>query len=291
MDATPTAESRIAAEAAGEEPRLIVTIEPPKGWLRLSWRELWQYRDLGRMLALRGIQIRYKQALLGGLWAILQPTITAALFTVFFARFLNVKVDGLPPMLFYYAGLLPWTLFAATVTGSASSMVENQQLLTKVYFPRLWIPLSVTGYTVLDMLLSSIILIGLMAWFGQAPAVWAVAAPLILAFCLATAVGLGTLLAALTVKYRDFRFVVPFLVQVMLFATPVIYSLTSVPAPHRWVLSLNPMTGVVTAFRAALFGTPMDLGHLAISCSVGVILLVVGLAYFRQAEDQFADIV
>lgn len=265
--------------------------EPPRGLIGLDWRELWAYRDLARSLALRGLQVRYKQTLLGGLWALLQPLTMMIVFTVVFGRFLGVPSDGVPYPLFAYAGLIGWTLLATTVGGAAGSLVDNRPFLTKVYFPRLLIPVSVVGYALLDTCVASLLLVGLLGYYGVVPGPAALLLPFVLLGILACALGIGVLLAALTVKYRDVKFTIPYLIQVWLFATPVIYPLSQIPERFRAFAALNPMTGLVEAFRSCLFGTPLDARALGISCAVAAVVLVAGLVYFRQVEAHFADIV
>ena len=274
--------------AANRSP--LVTIEPSRGWLRINWRELWAYRDLAWTLAMRNIQVRYKQAVLGSLWAVLQPLAAAGIFTLVFSRLFEKQVEGVPYLLFAFSGMVPWLLFSATVSGAASSLVDNTPLLTKVYFPRLLVPLSVTGYTLLDFLLGLAVLGVMLAAFGVVPGTAALALPLVALGILACAVGCGVFLAAMTVKYRDFRFIVPFMLQLWLFLSPVIYPISALPPHVQGWLRFNPMTGFLEAFRDCLFDTPLDTQGLAISCAMTAVLLLVSLAYFRQVEDYFADI-
>lgn len=283
--------------AANRSP--LVTIEPPRGWLRINWGELWAYRDLAWTLAMRNIQVRYKQAVLGSLWAVLQPLAAAGIFTLVFSRLIGVQVEGVPYLLFAFSGMVPWLLFSTTVGGAASSLVDNTPLLTKVYFPRLLVPLSVIGYTLLDFLLGLAVL-GVMLfvyWIVPTPDAYrivltpaALALPLVALGILACAVGCGVFLAAMTVKYRDFRFIVPFMLQSWLFLSPVIYPISALPESVQGWLRFNPMAGFLEAFRDCLFDKPLDTQGLAISCAMTVALLMGGLAYFRQVEDHFADI-
>ena len=293
---TPKAnrEEPASEPAANRSP--LVTIEPPRGWLRINWRELWAYRDLAWTLAMRNIQVRYKQAVLGGLWAVLQPLVAAGIFTLVFSRLFEKQVEGVPYLLFAFSGMVPWLLFSTTISGAASSLVDNTHLITKVYFPRLLVPLSVTGYTLLDFLLGLAVL-GVMLVVYAMLAVYeivltpaALALPLVALGILACAVGCGVFLAAMTVKYRDFRFIVPFMLQLWLFLSPVIYPISVLPENVQGWLRFNPMTGFLEAFRHCLFGTALDTNGLAISCGVTTVLLLGGLAYFRQVEDYFADI-
>ncbi len=271
--------------------RPFATIEPSRS-LALRPGELWSYRDLLATLALRNIQIRYKQALLGSMWALLQPTLAAVLFAVVFGRVLGVEAgEGVPYLLFAYTGMLAWTFFAAIVSGAATSLVDNAYLVTKVYFPRILVPASVVGYAGLDLLMGVPILAVLMIVLHHQPGLAAPAALLILAGIMICGLGAGIFLSALTVKYRDFRFVMPFLIQIWMFASPVIYPLSAIPERYRDVVAINPMFGLMEAWRALVLNTTVDGRRLAISTAVAVILLLIGLAYFRRVEDEFADIV
>ena len=270
--------------------RPVIVCQPRRRWLEVNWRELWAYRGLWGMLALRDIKVRYKQTLLGGLWAILQPLAAMAIFTVVFSRFVGLRTDGIPAPVFYYAGLLPWTFFAAAVTGASRSVVEGSRLITKVYFPRILIPTSVLGYTLLDFALGAIVFVPLMGWYGVGPGASIVALPVILAGVVLASLGVGVLIAALNVKYRDIRYVAPFLVQLWLFATPVIYPASVIPRRIAWLVDLNPMAGLIENFRACLLNRPLHAESLLISLAAGVVFFGVGFAYFRHVEDGFADI-
>lgn len=280
-----------------------VVIRPSRGWETVDWSELWAHRDLWAILAARDIRVRYKQTLLGASWAVFQPLLAMLIFTLIFGRSLGVA-GALPPdyvarfdsqtvayALFVFTGLLPWTFFANTVTGAANSLVQQSQIMTKVYFPRILMPLGVLGYTGLDLAMSAILLLGFMAVVGAVPTTAILWLPAAAVGIFACAVGSGVFLAAMTVKYRDVRFVIGFLVQMWLFATPVIYPVTVFPERWRWVAHLNPMTGSIEAIRAGLLGLPLDAGHTAVSIGIGLAILGGGLAYFRQVEDYFADIV
>ena len=271
--------------------RPVVVIEPGHGFLRTNWAEWWAFRDLLYTLAWRSVKVRYKQAVLGGLWAILQPVIAAMIFAVVFGRILKVQPEHVPSFLFAYTGLLPWLFFAAIVSGSASSLVDNAQLMTKIYFPRILIPFSVAGHTLIDLMIGSLVLVPALAYYGVIPGPSALALPLIVLGILVFGLGCGVFLSALTVKYRDFRFVVPFLMQIWLFVTPVIYDLERVPERFHWIIALNPMTGLISGFRGCLLGLPWDATNMAISVGVALVMLVGAVIYFRQVEDHFADIV
>ena len=281
---------------AADAPALV--IEPRPGWRAFDLAELWAYRELLYFLVWRDIKVRYKQTVLGAAWAILQPLATAVVFTLFFGRLAHIASDGLPYPIFSYAGLLVWTFFAQGLTQSSASVVGSANLITKVYFPRLVIPLAAVVAGLLDLAVASPLLLVMMAYYKVWPGVAVVALPLVLLLALLTAVGVGLWLAALNVEYRDVRFVVPFLVQLWLFVTPVIYP-ASVVAPHLerlgvpgWVLGLNPMAGVVEGFRWAALGHGAAPVHLiAASAAVALVLCVTGALYFRSVEREFADVV
>lgn len=278
-----------AAEESGPEPSVRV-IEVRSGWIPFDWKELWGFRELLYFLTWRDIKVRYKQTVLGAAWAILQPLMTMVVFTIFFGRLAKMPSDGIPYPVFAYAGLLPWTFFANSVSHAGQSLVNQQHLLTKVYFPRVFVPTAPVGAAFVDFILASCILGLIMAWFGVAPTVLIVLTPVLVLLTAAAALGVGLLLAALTVTYRDFRYVIPFMIQLWLFCTPVVYPVSIVPERWQWLLALNPMGGVVAAFRAALVGGPMNWNHLAISAAVVTGLLLLGAKYFRRTERRFADI-
>jgi lipopolysaccharide transport system permease protein len=269
----------------------VTVIEPPKGWHMLDWKELWAYRELLWVLTMRDITVRYKQTVLGAGWAILRPVVTMVIFSVIFGRLANMPSDGFPYPVFVYAGLLPWTFFAAAIGSCGQSLVGSSHLVSKVYFPRLIIPLSSVGAGLIDLLISTGILLALMLWYSVGWTFHLAAAPLLLLAVLFTALGVGTLLSALTVAYRDFTQIAPFLLQVWLYMTPVIFPVSIVPAHWRWLLYLNPMTGLVEGFRSAFLGKPFDIGSLAVSCAIATVFLVIGVVYFEKVERRFADII
>ncbi len=269
----------------------LTVIEPPRGWRMLDWRELWAYRELLWVLTLRDVKVRYKQTVLGAAWAIIRPFTTMLIFSIVFGHLARMPSDGYPYPVFVYAGLLPWTFFAAAIGASGQSLVGSAHLVSKVYFPRLIIPLSSVGAGLVDLLISTAILLLMMLWYGVGWSLNLLAAPLLLAGVVFVALGVGTLLSALTVAYRDFTHVTPFLVQIWMYVTPVIFPVTLVPERWRWLLYLNPMTGLVEGFRSAFLGKPFDPSGLGISLAIGIALFVAGVAYFEKVERRFADII
>jgi lipopolysaccharide transport system permease protein len=255
--------------------------------------ELWQFRELVYFLIWRDVKIRYKQTVLGAAWAILQPLMMMVIFTIFFGRMAGLSSGDLPYPLFAFAGLLPWTFFSTAISNANNSVVGSEKLITKIYFPRLAIPFGSVGAAVVDFLIAFGMLLVLMAWYGVVPGSGLLLAPFVFAVILLAALGIGTALAALTVAYRDFRYVVPFLVQVWMFATPTIYMQPSQGAQDglRSLLALNPMTGLIAAFRAACLGGPIHWGSFAISTGCVAVMFLIGCLYFRRVEDSFADII
>ncbi len=274
------------------EGALKVIIKPSRGWFSLHLNELWQYRELLYFLTWRDIKIRYKQTVLGAAWAIIQPFLTMVVFTLFFGKLAKIPSEGVPYPIFSYAGLLPWTFFAQAMNQSSDSLVGNAHLITKVYFPRLAVPLSATLAPFVDFCIAFMVLIGMMFYYQIFPTGTLVWLPTFLLLAFATSLGAGLWLSALNVQYRDVRYTVPFLTQLWLFATPVIYPSSTVHGPWRIILGLNPMTGVVEGFRWALLGIGEAPGAM-IYTSMGVSLLLVftGLIYFNRMEKTFADVV
>jgi len=269
----------------------VTVIEPRRGWRSLDLRELWAYRDLLRVLTERDIKVRYKQTVLGVLWAAIQPVMTMVVFSIFFGRLAKMPSDGLPYPIFVYAALLPWTFFANAIAASGNSLVGSAHLVSKVYFPRLIIPLASVGAGLIDFAISAVILLLMMLYYGTGWSLNLLAVPLLVPLVVFTALGVGTLLSALTVAYRDFRYVIPFLVQLWLFATPVIYPASLVPEGWRWLVFLNPMAGIIEGFRSAFLDRPFDLASLAVSAAVAVLFFLAGVFYFEKVERRFADII
>lgn len=282
----PTVSSRIPPAPPARETRVAAT----RGLIAIDWRELWDRRELLGFLVMRDLRVRYKQTALGSAWAILQPAMTVAVFWVVFGKFANIPYDGASYPLFACAGVLPWTLVAAAVTNGGMSLVNQQHLLTKVYFPRMFIPASILGAAILDFSIGMGLLLAIMAVLGQFPGFGALALLPLLVLTVCMSLGVALFLAALTVTYRDFRFVAPFLVQMWMYLSPVAYPASLVPAEYRLLASVNPAFGLITGFRSAALGLPWDLASLGVSCASALLLLAVGLTYFRAVERRFADI-
>lgn len=271
----------------------VTVIVPQRKWLIVDLQDLWAYRELLAFLCWRDVKVRYKQTVLGGAWAILQPLMTMIVFTLFFARLANVPSGGVPYPLFAFAGLLPWTFFANAIGAAGQSVVGSERLITKVYFPRLIIPFAAVGAGIVDFAVACGMLGVLMAGYGIAPSPSLVLAPIMVVGLVLAAAGIGSLLAALNVAYRDFRYVIPFLVQLWMFATPTVYmdSSSLASSEWRWVLPLNPAYGLIANFRAAVLGGAIDRYSLTVSLATATAMFAVGSLYFRTVERDFADII
>lgn len=269
----------------------VTVIERQKGWRTLNMKELWAYRELLWVLVARDIKVRYKQTVLGASWALIQPLATMLLFSLIFGRLAKIPSDGFPYPIFVYAGLLPWIFFANALSSSSNSLVGQQQLISKVYFPRLIIPLSSVGSGLVDFAISSLIMLALMVYFGVGASINLLAVPLLIIAVIFIALGVGTLLSALTVTYRDFRYIIPFMVQFWMFATPVVYPASMFPEKWQWVLFINPMAGLIEAFRSAFLDRPFDLGAIGISAVSAIAFFIAGVFYFEKMERRFADII
>jgi lipopolysaccharide transport system permease protein len=282
-----------SSRASGVELTLpTVRIRPSKGWVALNLNDLWAYRELLYFLTWRDIKVRYKQTALGASWAIIQPLFTMLLFTLFFGKLAKLPSDGIPYPIFAYAGLLPWTFFSNAVTNSGNSLVGSSNLITKVYFPRMIIPGAAVGAGLVDFAIAFVVLVGLMIYYGVALTPSLLALPLLLALTTLLALGVGMWTSALNVKYRDIRYALPFLIQLWMFASPIIYPASLMPQRWRWVLRLNPLTGIIEGYRASLLGrTPFDWPSLGISTVITLAILVYSAYSFRRMERTFADIV
>ncbi len=267
-------------------------IRPAVGWVPLNLAELWEYRELLYFLTWRDIKVRYKQTVLGMAWAVIQPIFMMLIFTIFFGRLAKVPSDGLPYPIFTYTALLPWLLFSRALTDSSTSLVVNERLITKVYFPRLLVPASAVLASLVDFAIAFVLLLGMMVFYGIVPTVAVLMLPLFVLLALMTALGIGFWLSALDAQYRDVRYTLPFLTQFWLFATPVVYPSSLVPEQWRLLYGLNPMTGVVEGFRWALLGkTEAPDAMLAVSATVVLGVFIGGLYYFNRVDETLADVV
>ncbi len=270
----------------------VTKIRPSKGWVPLKTKELWEYRELLFFLAWRDISVRYKQTLLGAAWAIIQPFFTMIVFSLFFGRLGKIPSDGVPYPIFSYAALLPWQYFSSALTNSSGSLVGSANLLSKVYFPRLIIPMASVLPAIIDFMIAFIVLLAMMLFYGIFPTWNVIWLPLFLLLALVTATGVGLWLSAMNVQYRDIRYTLPFIAQLWLFASPVAYPSSMIPEQWRLLYGLNPMAGVIEGFRWALLGTETAPSPLiGVSGLVALILLVSGAFYFRYMEKTFADVV
>jgi lipopolysaccharide transport system permease protein len=274
-----------------ESHQQVIVLEPKGGWRSLGLREVWEHRELLYFFVWRDMKVRYKQTFFGAAWAILQPVLLMIVFSLTLGRLPGVGPSGVPYPLFVFVGLVPWTLFAQSLTGASNSLVSGEGIITKVYFPRLLLPFAAVGSFLIDFFLALVVLGLLMAYFGVVPSLAIVWLPALILMGIGAAAGVGTLLSAVNVRYRDVRYVVPFLVQLWLFATPVLYTSSLIPEPWRVIYALNPMTGVVDGFRWALLGGPRPDDLILASAVATVIILVAALAYFRRAERSFADVI
>jgi len=274
----------------GEAP--ITVVRPSHGWRAVDLRELWQYRELLYFLTWRDIKVRYKQTILGAAWAIIQPFFTMVIFSLFFGKLAGVPSDDIPYPIFNYAALVPWTFFANGLSEASRSLVASAGLIQKVYFPRLIIPFSAVLSGGIDFILAFAVLLGMMLFYGLAPTAAVVWLPLLLLLALVTSLGVGLWLTALNVQFRDVRYLVPFLIQAWMFATPIAYPSSMLDEPWRTLYGINPMVGVVEGFRWALLGTETTPGPIIlVSALVAIGLLIGGLFYFRRMEKTFADVV
>jgi len=269
-----------------------IVIRPSIGWRSLGLKDVWQYRELLYFLAWRDIKVRYKQTVLGAAWAIIQPFFTMVVFSLFFGKLAKIPSDGIPYPLFAFAALVPWTMFANGLSHSADSLVGNANLIKKVYFPRLVIPISSVLTGLVDFLLAFVVLLGMMLYYGSVPTLNVIWLPFFVILALVTSLGTGFWLSAMNVQFRDIRYTIPFLIQFWLFATPIAYPSSLLDEPWRTIYGLNPMVGVVEGFRWALLGTQTAPGAtILVSAIVAGTLLVTGAFFFRRMEKTFADVV
>jgi len=266
----------------------LTVIKPSSGWVSLNLRDLWQYRDLLYILTMRDIKVRYKQTLLGALWAIIQPLFTMLIFTIFFGRLAGMPSDNIPYPLFAYAGLLPWTFFSNAVTNSGNSLVGNSNLITKIYFPRMIIPMASVAAGLLDFLIAFGLLVALLFYYSVGLSVHILMLPVLIVLTSLLAIGVGMWMSVLNVKYRDVRYALPFIVQLGLFASGII---TPIPENWRWFKMINPVAALIEAFRAACFGKPFDWLSLAAAAFLTVAILFYAAYTFKRMEKSFADII
>jgi lipopolysaccharide transport system permease protein len=279
---------------SSERPAAVPTlrIARSKGWVPLKLSELWEYRELLYFLVWRDIKVRYKQTALGATWAVIQPFFTMVVFSLFFGHLAGMKSDGLPYPIFSFAALVPWSFFANGLSQSSNSLVGSSNLITKVYFPRLIIPLASSFSGVVDFLIAFAVLIVMMLYYSLLPTLNVLWLPLFFLLAMVTSLGVGLWLSALNVEYRDVRFIVPFITQFWLFVTPIAYPSSLLPEPWHTLYGLNPMVGVVEGFRWALLGTKTAPGPIiAVSSVAAIVILITGAFYFRRMEKTFADIV
>ena len=268
----------------------VTVIRPAARWPHLDIPELWHYRELLFRLAWRDVSVRYKQTSIGVLWAILQPFLTMVVFTLVFGPFANFPSKGVPYPIFVYSALLPWTYFASSLSAASSSLVSNKALVTKVYFPRVLLPLAGVLVPLVDFCFAFVVLVGLMAWFDVWPSFALVLAPFFLLMALITALGVSLFLSAVNVRYRDVPYAIPFIIQIWLFLSGVVYAISALPEKWQWVLALNPMTAVISGFQWGVLDAPApDLGKTLVSIAAMASIFVVGLWFFRRSEPRFAD--
>jgi len=282
----------VARESTAQVVPPLLRIAPPRGWFELNLRELWEHRELLYFFVWRDLKVRYKQTAIGAAWAVLQPFMTMVVFSLFFGKLARMPSYGLPYPVFYYSALLPWTYFAGALQSATSTVVNHQGIITKVYFSRLVLPLSAVLSGLVDFAISFVMFLGILLFYGIPPTAAALLLPGFLLLAMLTALGVGLWLSALHAIYRDVRYVVPFLVQFWLFASPVAYPSSLVPERWRWLYGLNPMAGVIEGFRRALTGHGQPPNLLLVVSGVAVLLVVFGgLLYFQRMEGTIADVV
>jgi lipopolysaccharide transport system permease protein len=282
----------VSGAAVEPEDVVVTRIVPSRGWISLKLRDLWEYRELLYFLVWRDVKVRYKQTALGAAWAVIQPFFTMVIFSIFFGKLARIPSDGIPYPIFAYAALVPWSFFSHGLNQSSNSLVSSAQLIKKVYFPRLIVPIAAVVSGVIDFVLAFIVLLGMMLYYGVAPTFNVVWLPAFLLLALITSLGVGLWLSTLNVEYRDVRHAVPFITQFWLFATPIAYPSTLLAEPWRTLYGVNPMVGVVEGFRWALLGTDTEpKAMILVSSVMALVILIAGAFYFRRMEKTFADVV
>lgn len=271
---------------------VVTIIKPQSGWIGINFKELWKYRELFYIFTWRDIKVRYKQTVIGIAWAILQPFLLMVVFSVFFGKLAKIPSDNIPYPIFVFSGLLFWNYFSIALTNTSNTLIENENMIKKIYFPRLILPLSPSITPIVDFLIAFVVFGGMLIYYHFTPTlIGIILLPILMIISFLSAAGLGTFLAAINVRYRDIRYALPFFIQLLIFLTPVIYPATLIGEKYRWILALNPMTGVIEAARAGMLGAkPIDFNLLAISGITSVILFLLGVFYFRKTEKSFADI-
>ena len=269
----------------------VTLIRPAGAFSMVNYGELWAYRGLLLSLAARQIRVRYKQTILGAAWAVIQPVTQMVIFSLIFGRMAKLPSEGFPYPIFVYSGLLAWNYFAAATGSAAGSLVSNAHLVSKVYFPRLIIPFAAVLAGLVDFAIASLVMVGLMLFYGTGVSAGLLAAPLLVLAVMLTAAGVGTALGAANVAFRDLQHAMPFMMQVWMYATPVVYPADAIPPSLQWVIALNPMTGITDAFRAAFLGKPFDFAAIALSMGVAAVIFVLGTLYFQHVERRFADVI
>jgi lipopolysaccharide transport system permease protein len=267
-------------------------IQPSKGWVSLRLREVWEYRELLYFLVWRDVKVRYKQTVLGVLWAVIQPFFTMVLFTLLFGQLAKIPTDGIPGPIFYFSALVPWIYFSSTVTNAGMSLVANSGLLTKIYFPRIILPAAAALSNLVDFLISSVFLVGFIFYY-EIPLGWNLLLwPVLVVLLILLALSLGTFFAALNVKYRDIKYALPFFIQLLLFATPIIYPASMIPGRFQWLLALNPLSGLIEMFRYVVVpNRSVDWNILGISVAIIGVFFIAAVAYFKSTEKAMADLV
>ncbi|MDO9537225.1 MAG: ABC transporter permease [Thermoplasmata archaeon] len=271
---------------------IVKIIKPQRGIFDINFKEIWDYRELLYFLAWKDIKIRYKQTVLGAAWAIIQPLFTMIIFSIIFGAIAKIPSDNVPYPIFAYSGLILWTYFSASLSRSSNSLVSNSNLLSKVYFPRLLLPLSACLAGLLDYAIASFVLVGLMFYYNIFPTIWIVFIPVLLLMAFLLAAGISFWLSAIAVKYRDVQHAIPFFVQTLLYATPIIYPLSIISGKYSWILQLNPLTGIISTHRTVILGNiAIDWTSLGISALFITIIFLGGLVYFKNYEREFADVI
>lgn len=270
-----------------------IVIRPKNKWWQLDWQELWHFKDLFYFLTWRDVKVKYKQTIIGALWALFQPVASMVIFSIFFGKFVRMPSDNIPYPIFVYTGLLFWTLFVSSLSNVSDSFLSNEKIITRVYFPRIILPISSIFTNLVDFLISGLVLVALMFYYGYAPTLLGIVLlPVLVLMTIFSVLGIGLLLSSLNVKYRDVRFVLPFFIQLLIFITPVIYPVSIVSAKYRLFLGLNPMAGVINTARSTILGTgQIDWALLAVSAISMVVYCLIGYIYFKKVERYFADVI